>query len=177
MGRSLNETPANVKCFSITLYELEQYRLILGANLELAGKDRQVTNYDRQVVEHGDCVAYCDARATVHAPGFASRCARLLRRDRPRLKARAAACAELCYLCAVRRGIYKFVPRNSSLVLLQIALFLIVPTRNFILSRSISPLITSIFVGLRGKPCHRGVLFRGRIPAHSHPWEQWARFV
>ena len=29
------------------------------------------------------------------------------------LKARAAAYAELCYLCAVRRGIHKFVCRNS----------------------------------------------------------------
>ena len=36
------------------------------------------------------------------------------------LKARAAAYAELCYLCAVRRGTHKFVCRNSSLVLLQI---------------------------------------------------------
>ena len=64
-------------------------------------RDSQVTNYDGQVVEHGDCVAYSVAWSTVHAPGFASRCARLLpaslryaetgRRSRPRLKARAAA--------------------------------------------------------------------------------------
>ena len=73
--------------------------------MELGGKNRQGTNYDRQVVEHGDCVAYSVAGATVHAPGFASRCARLLpaslryaetgRRDRPRLKARAVAAAKL----------------------------------------------------------------------------------
>ena len=75
--------------FAIQLYKLE-----------FVGKNRQGTNYDRQVVEHGDCVAYSVAGATVHAPGFASRCARLLpaslryaetgRRDRPRFQARAA---------------------------------------------------------------------------------------
>ena len=85
MGRSLNETLANVKCFSITLYALEQYRPVLSAKLEFAGKDRQVTNYDRQVVEHGDCVAYSVAGATVHAP---------------RLKARAVAAAKCCHLAA-----------------------------------------------------------------------------
>ena len=34
MGRSLNETLANVKCFSITLYALEQYRPVLSAKWE-----------------------------------------------------------------------------------------------------------------------------------------------
>ena len=39
------------------------------------------------------------------------------------LKARAVAYAELCYLCAVRRGTHKFVCRNSSLVLLQTPIY------------------------------------------------------
>ena len=38
------------------------------------------------------------------------------------LKARAAAYAELCYLCDASRGTHKFVCRNSSLVFLQIAI-------------------------------------------------------
>ena len=96
--------------FAIQLYKLELVR-----------KNRQGTNYDRQVVEHGDCVAYSVAGATVHAPGFASRYARLLRRDRQRLKARAVATAKL-----LREGVVsadtkppatlRRKPRNMSLV-------------------------------------------------------------
>ena len=49
-------------------------------NWSLSWKDRRVTSFDRQIVEHGDCVAYSVAGATVHAP---------------RLKARAVAAAKL----------------------------------------------------------------------------------
>ena len=81
--------------------------------LELGGNNRQGTNYDRQVVEHGDCVAYSVAGATVHAPVFASRYARLLRRDRPRLKARAVAESKFNHYAGKARETYKFVNRNS----------------------------------------------------------------
>ena len=92
------------------------------------GEHLQSTIYNLQSVELGGLLP-ADMRVypTVHAPVFASRCARLLpaslryaetgRRDRPRFQARAAAYAELCYLCAVRRGTLKFVNRKSSLVL------------------------------------------------------------
>ena len=89
--------------------------------LILPQKINRVTSFDRQVVEHGDCVAYSVAGATVHAPVFASRYARLLRRDRPRLKARAVATAKL-----LREGVVsadtkppatlRRKPRNMSLV-------------------------------------------------------------
>ena len=99
--------------------------------LSLPEKINRGTNYDRQVVEHGDCVAYSVAGATVHAPVFASRYARLLpaslryaetgRRDRPRFQARAVAAAKL-----LREGVVsadtkppatlRRKPRNMSLV-------------------------------------------------------------
>ena len=93
------------------------------AKLELGGKNIQGTNYDRQVVEHGDCVAYSVAGATVHAPVFASRYARLLpaslryaetgRRGRPRLKARAVAESKFNHYAGKARETYKFVNRKS----------------------------------------------------------------
>ena len=51
----------------------------------------QVTNYDRQIVEPGDCVASSVDYSTVPAPASRLTDARLLRRGRPRLKARAVA--------------------------------------------------------------------------------------
>ena len=66
------------------LQMLMPYKLELGEHL-------QSTIYNLQSVELGGLSpAYMRVYPTVHAPVFASHCARLLRRGRPRFQSRAA---------------------------------------------------------------------------------------
>ena len=86
----------------------------------LSGKDRRVTNYDRQVVEHGGCAATSVDYSTVPATASRLTDARLLRvyaetsrRGRPRFKARAVAESKFNHYAGKARETYKFVNRKS----------------------------------------------------------------